>query len=43
MAQFMKFALSFETATLFETPGWTKELVDWFNRSVEEESHHPRY
>jgi Fic family protein len=31
----------FETATPFETPGWMKELVDWFNRSVEEESHHP--
>ena len=23
----------FETATPFETPGWMKELVDWFNRS----------
>jgi Fic family protein len=31
----------FETATPFETPGWMKDLVDWFNRSVEEESHHP--
>jgi Fic family protein len=31
----------FETATPFETPEWMKELVDWFNRSVEEESHHP--
>jgi Fic family protein len=31
----------FETATPFETPGWMKELVDWFNRSVEEETHHP--
>ena len=31
----------FETATPFETPGWLKELVEWFNRSVEEESHHP--
>jgi Fic family protein len=31
----------FETATPFETPGWTKDLVDWFNRSTEEESHHP--
>jgi Fic family protein len=30
----------FETATPFETPGWMKDLVDWFNRSVEEESHH---
>ncbi len=31
----------FETATPFETPGWMKDLVDWFNRSVKEESHHP--
>ena len=31
----------FETATPFETPEWMKELVDWFNRSVEEESQHP--
>ena len=31
----------FETATPFETPGWMKDLVDWFNRAVEEESHHP--
>jgi Fic family protein len=31
----------FETASPFETPGWMKEIVDWFNRSVEEESHHP--
>jgi len=31
----------FETATPFETPGWMKDLVVWFNRSVEEESHHP--
>ncbi|HUA99758.1 MAG TPA: Fic family protein [Terracidiphilus sp.] len=31
----------FETATPFETPGWMKDLVDWFNRSIEEESHHP--
>jgi Fic family protein len=31
----------FETATPFETPGWMQDLVDWFNRSVEEESHHP--
>jgi Fic family protein len=31
----------FETATPFETPEWMKELVEWFNRSVEEESHHP--
>jgi Fic family protein len=31
----------FETATPFETPGWMKDIVDWFNRSVEEESHHP--
>jgi Fic family protein len=31
----------FETATPFETPGWMKEIVGWFNRSVEEESHHP--
>jgi Fic family protein len=31
----------FETATPFETPGWMKDIVEWFNRSVEEESHHP--
>jgi Fic family protein len=31
----------FETATPFETPGWMKGLVDWFNRAIEEESHHP--
>lgn len=31
----------FETATPFETPGWMKELVDWFNRSIEEEIQHP--
>ena len=31
----------FETATPFETPGWMKEVVDWFNRSVDGESQHP--
>src|SRR5947209_4536539 len=31
----------FETATPFETPGWMRELVDWFNQSVSEERHHP--
>ena len=31
----------FETATPSETPGWMKDLVGWFNRSVDEESHHP--
>jgi Fic family protein len=31
----------FETASPFETPGWMKDLVEWFNRSIEEESHHP--
>lgn len=31
----------FETATPFETPGWMKELVDWFNESVSEETYHP--
>jgi Fic family protein len=31
----------FETATPFETPGWMKELVDWFNESISEETHHP--
>jgi Fic family protein len=31
----------FETATPFETPGWMKETVDWFNQSVQQESHHP--
>src|SRR2546429_3090954 len=30
-----------ETATPFETPGWMKESVDWFNQSVSEERHHP--
>src|SRR5215469_1086852 len=31
----------FETATPFETPRWMKELVDWFNESVSEETQHP--
>jgi Fic family protein len=31
----------FETVTPFETPGWMKELVNWFNGSVSEETHHP--
>jgi Fic family protein len=31
----------FETATPFETAGWMMELVDWFNRSIEEETQHP--
>jgi Fic family protein len=31
----------FEAATPFETPGWMKEIVDWYNKSVQEESHHP--
>jgi hypothetical protein len=31
----------FETATPFETPGWMKESVDWFNQSVREERHRP--
>jgi len=31
----------FETATPFETPEWMKDIVDWFNRSIEEETHHP--
>jgi Fic family protein len=31
----------FETATPFETPLWMKDLVDWFNRSIEEETQHP--
>ncbi len=31
----------FETATPFETPGWMRELVSWFNRSIEEETQHP--
>src|SRR3984893_12214049 len=30
-----------ETATPFETPGWMKELVEWFNQSLQEESQHP--
>lgn len=28
----------FETAIPFETPGWMKDIVDWFNRSVEDET-----
>jgi Fic family protein len=31
----------FETATPFETPGWMTELVEWFNQSIQEETHHP--
>jgi Fic family protein len=31
----------FETATPFETPLWMKDLIDWFNRSIEEETQHP--
>ncbi|MCK6418278.1 MAG: Fic family protein [Alphaproteobacteria bacterium] len=31
----------FETATPFETPLWMKEIVDWYNASVQEETHHP--
>jgi len=31
----------FETATPFETSGWMKDLVDWYNQSVHEEAHHP--
>src|SRR3984893_5756704 len=31
----------FETATPFETPGWMKDLVEWLNQSVQEESQHP--
>src|ERR1700677_4135811 len=31
----------FETATPFETAGWMKELVNWFNASVSEETQHP--
>src|SRR5450432_4267007 len=31
----------FETATPFETPGWMKELVEWFNQSTQEENQHP--
>jgi Fic family protein len=33
--------VAFETATPFETPGWMKELVDWFNQSISEEKYHP--
>src|SRR5215472_12281287 len=32
--------LVFETATPFETPGWMKELVNWFNASVSDETQH---
>jgi len=28
----------FETATTLETPGWMKELLNWFNDSVSEET-----
>ncbi len=31
----------FETATPFETPLWMKEIVDWYNRSIQEETYHP--
>lgn len=31
----------FETATPFETPLWMKEIVDWYNQSIQEETHHP--
>jgi Fic family protein len=31
----------FETATPFETHGWMRDLVEWFNRSIEEEIQHP--
>lgn len=31
----------FETATPFETPLWMKEIVDWYNASVQEETQHP--
>jgi Fic family protein len=36
-----KSGVVFETATPFETPGWMKELLDWFNQSVSEETYHP--
>jgi Fic family protein len=26
---------------LFETPGWMKDLVEWFSQSIQEESQHP--
>src|SRR6266481_5215040 len=35
--------VAFETATPFETPGWMKELVDWFNQWVSEEITIPMY
>ncbi len=31
----------FETATPFESPGWMKKLVEWHNRSMQEETNHP--
>jgi len=31
----------FETATPFETPAWMEAIVEWLNRSMQEESHHP--
>src|SRR5262249_60995918 len=31
----------FEATMPFETPGWMKELVHWFNESVSEETQHP--
>lgn len=31
----------FETATPFETPGWMKAIVDWYNQSIHEETQHP--
>jgi Fic family protein len=31
----------FATATPFETPGWMKEIVGWFNQSMRDDNHHP--
>jgi Fic family protein len=31
----------FETATPLETPGWMKDIIDWYNESTQEETHHP--
>jgi Fic family protein len=31
----------FETASPFETATWMRDLVDWYNRCIEEETQHP--
>ena len=31
----------FETATPYETPIWMQETIDWYNKSIHEETQHP--